>query len=120
MRHSFEKLKAMTFIIRRSQTVTVATLGAVLLAGSARADPITTPSFITIDDTLADDSVQVTWGGLFTSFTVSSNCVATATSTAAGGSANCSSEAFPIVFTADGPGGGGGGPTPNVNIWDDF
>jgi len=118
MRRSFEKVNAVMFTTRRSWTVAVASLGAVLLAGPARTATITTPSFITIADTLANDSVQVTWGGLFTSFTVtpSPNCISTGT--AASGSANCSSEALPIVLTGDGP--GTSGDTINVNVWDDF
>jgi len=109
--------RKITFRTRRffSLKVAVATLGVLLLTRPARAD-----SFITIDDTAANDSVQLTWGGgLFTSFTVSSNCVATGT--AAAGSANCSSEALPIVLGLDGPGTLGTGPTTiNANIWDDF
>lgn len=110
--------RKITFRTRRSFSlkVAVATLGVLLLTRPARADAI---NFITIDDTLANDSVQLTWGGLFTSFTVSSNCVATGT--AAAGSANCSSEALPIVLGVDGPGTLGTGPTTiNANAWEDF
>src|SRR5579864_1076179 len=99
----------------RSLKLAVAALGVLLLTRHVRADGL---SFIMIDDALSNDLVQVTWGGIFTTFTVSPNC--TPSGTASSGSANCPSEALPIVLTADGPGPIAASPhTLNVNIWED-
>jgi PEP-CTERM motif-containing protein len=85
----------MTFRTRRSLTVAVATLGVILLTRPARAD-----SFITFNDSFADDHVEVTFAGIaFTNFSISSNC----TFSLLESKATCS-ETSPIDLQADGPG----------------
>jgi hypothetical protein len=110
----------MTRRIRRALAIAVPTLGIVLLAGPAHAGAI---SFITIDDTLPNDHVALTWGGAFpgafTSFSLSSNCTAAAGTVANAGSADCL-ETSAGVLTLTGVGTlGGGNNTINVNIWED-
>jgi hypothetical protein len=107
----------MMFSTPESFKVLVAALGVLLLLEHpVRADVIPL-SFITINDTLPNDSVQISLGGLFTAFGVSSNC--TKTGTGASGTATCASEALPIILTVDGPGPlGSGTNTINVNFWE--
>src|SRR5262249_1041886 len=87
----------------------IAILGIVLLMLPVHANAT---SFITIDDTLPNDQVSVSWAGgfagAFTGFSLSSNCTMTAGSTANSGSGTCS-ETSPIVLTVDGVGHLAGG-----------
>jgi hypothetical protein len=81
--------------VSTSLKVAVAALGVLLLIRPARAD-----SFITFNDSFADDHVEVTFAGItFTNFSISSNC----TFSRADSKATCS-ETSPIDLQADGPG----------------
>src|SRR5713226_4373389 len=80
-----------TFGTGRSLKVAVATLGVLLLIGPDRAD-----SFITFNDSFADDHVEVTFAGIaFTNFKISPNC----TFSLADSKATCS-ETSPIDLQA--------------------
>lgn len=84
----------MTFTIRCSLALAVATFGVFLLARPVRA------SSITIDDTLLNNTVQVVWSDAnFTSAAFTANCMETLGSTTTLGSANCTEPS--MTFTVD-------------------
>ncbi len=86
-------------------------LGVILLARPVRA------SSITIDDTLINNTVEVTWNG-WTSVGGSANCAQIGTP--ASGSANCL-ETAPIVLTGDAATFlGSGFNSIEINFWEDF